>query len=786
MVVRALLAGVVALAIPTPGAFAATLPSGATPLPGSTFQGGDGNQDDAAPYVDWQGLQALGRVGHNPDRNDEDSAFAGGSKEDEPGAWELTTEADGVKPAQANILDGWSAVDQPGADTFLYLGFTREKSGGTSYLAFELNRDARVWNNGHASIPCRTTGDVLVVFAPKGNDIALALQQWTTITADAATGCARTGTLRTVETIPAGAAQGSMNAVAITSRLPGSFAPGSQIPDALFGEAAADVSALLEAAFGDVCLSFGSVWMHSRSSLSESSAMQDYVAPQRLALRTCAASGTKFFDLDADGVRDPGEPGLPRFLIWADYDNDGVRDSNEPFSVTDDHGDYVIDDIRPPSGTYRLRETLASPGRRSPVPTAWRCSYPNAGTGGGFAGGTGGLFGCGWGPISVASTPNAQGRDFGDWVPATLTVEKQLWPADDPGRFDLIVDGVTVKAGAGDGDKVTLSLPPGTYNVSESAAAGTDGSLYRSTVSCRTVTRGRGVLRSRTAWNGLVLQAGAQATCTFVNARPGAPGIAIEKTGPAVVQAGDTLHYTLYVTNPGDLPIPAGSVKVTDSRCDGAPVLTTKNGDTSPTTLDPGDTWTYSCTHRTPAPDADCEAAAFTNVATASGTVGGITVSDDGSVTTTIECPDIPPEPPIPPMPEPGPQPPPVQPLPQPPPSPEPPFVPPGPAPPQAGASGTAGVSAAGARCVSSARQVMVTGRRMSRYRVSVDGRRVGTRVLRLLQRRSVPLDRILSPGRHVLTLRVTFERGSATAPVTLRRTITICGRAAQAPRVTG
>ena len=239
------------------------------------------------------------------------------------------------------------------------------------------------------------------------------------------------------------------------------------------------------------------------------------------------------------------------------------------------------------------------------------------------------MFGCGWGPITVATNPNVTGRDFGNWVPASLTVEKQLWPSDDPGRFDLIVNGVTVKPAAGDGDKVTIPVPPGTYNVSESAAAGTDPAAYDSTVSCRTVTRRRSVLRSGTAWNGLVLRAGNQATCTFVNVRKAlptdpVPAIALEKSGPALAEAGDTLRYTLYVTNPGRVAIPASGVNVTDNRCDDPPALAGKNGDTSPQTLDPGDTWTYACSYKTPAPGADCEQAVVINTATATGTVDGV------------------------------------------------------------------------------------------------------------------------------------------------------------------
>ena len=49
------------------------------------------------------------------------------------------------EPAKANILDAWSAVDQPAGTTFLYLAFTRNASVGDTFLAFELNRSADMW-----------------------------------------------------------------------------------------------------------------------------------------------------------------------------------------------------------------------------------------------------------------------------------------------------------------------------------------------------------------------------------------------------------------------------------------------------------------------------------------------------------------------------------------------------------------------------------------------------------------------------------------------------------------
>jgi len=781
-----LLSAFVGIGALAPASGAAPLPGSSTPLPGSSFQGGDGNQDDQAPNVDWQGLQAAGRVVHSPDPNAADSAFAGGSKEDAPGKWDLTTERGGVNPAKANILDAFAAVDQPGADTFLYLAFTRAKTNGDTFVAFELNRDARMWNNGRAEIPCRRTGDLLVVLAAHGKGIEVELERWTTTATDPATDCATRGQLEPVASVPAGDAQGAVNAGPITSRLPGFYPPSSTISEAgAFGEAALNLSALMTAAFHQQCFAFGSIWMHSRSSLSASSNMQDYVAPQPLAVRTCAASGVKFFDLNANGQRDAGEPGIPRFLIWADYNNNGRRDPDEPFTVTDELGRYVLEDIRPPHGSYTLRETLLS--ARSGTATSWLCSYPNAGTTGGFGDGPGGLFGCGWGPIASASTPYAQDRDFGNWLPARLTLEKQLWPSSDPGRFDLKVNGQTILPAAGDGASTTIAVPPGFYDITEAAVPPANASDYRSEVICRATTQQRGLLRSGTTYAGLVLRPADQATCRFVNVRPAAPAIAIEKTGPTVATAGDTLHYTLAVTNPGEVPLAAATVHVSDDLCDHAPVLEgktdTSGEDRTPDTLDPGDTWTYECSHTTPAASADCSATALTNTATADATAGSVTVSDNGSLTTTLNCPTEPPEPPLPPTLPPGPLPPtpPLNPL----PSPTAPVTPAGPEPPPAGEAGVAGITAR-AGCLTRASQLQLTGTLISRISVAVDGRQARQMALKVLQSRAAPVPQPLASGRHRVSIRVAFQAGSGTPPVTLAQTITICAHKARLPRFVG
>ncbi len=64
----------------------------------------------------------------------------------------------------------------------------------------------------------------------------------------------------------------------------------------------------------------------------------------------CKVSGTKFHDLNANGVKDPGEPGLPGFTIFADYNHDGVHNGIEPSAVTDANGLYQVNFIFCPWG----------------------------------------------------------------------------------------------------------------------------------------------------------------------------------------------------------------------------------------------------------------------------------------------------------------------------------------------------------------------------------------------------------------------------------------------------
>jgi len=52
--------------------------------------------------------------------------------------------------------------------------------------------------------------------------------------------------------------------------------------------------------------------------------------------------GSKFDDLDGDGVRDTGEPGMENWWIYEDHNINGQYDPGEKFTTTDANGDYML------------------------------------------------------------------------------------------------------------------------------------------------------------------------------------------------------------------------------------------------------------------------------------------------------------------------------------------------------------------------------------------------------------------------------------------------------------
>jgi hypothetical protein len=70
--------------------------------------------------------------------------------------------------------------------------------------------------------------------------------------------------------------------------------------------------------------------------------------------------GSHFDDLNGNGLRDPGEPGLPGITTFLDLNGNGRLDPEEPSTVSDASGNFRFSNL--PPGTYRVT-ALLPPGR---------------------------------------------------------------------------------------------------------------------------------------------------------------------------------------------------------------------------------------------------------------------------------------------------------------------------------------------------------------------------------------------------------------------------------------
>jgi uncharacterized repeat protein (TIGR01451 family) len=74
------------------------------------------------------------------------------------------------------------------------------------------------------------------------------------------------------------------------------------------------------------------------------------------------------------------------------------------------------------------------------------------------------------------------------------------------------------------------------------------------------------------------------------------PAISLTKDADQATQeAGKVVSFTITVRNTGDQSFPWANLALEDAKCDAPAALTSKNGDGTPGSLDPGETWTYKC-----------------------------------------------------------------------------------------------------------------------------------------------------------------------------------------------
>ena len=116
---------------------------------------------------------------------------------------------------------------------------------------------------------------------------------------------------------------------------------------------------------------------------------------------TSIVTGAKFNDLNGNGVRNIGEPGLGGWTIYVDYNDNGVFDSDtEPSAVTNAGGTYTIFSVTP--GVWKVREVGQA---------GWVNTYPA----------TGDVFGR-YQQVTVPTDGSVTGVDFGNFTFAGVSV----------------------------------------------------------------------------------------------------------------------------------------------------------------------------------------------------------------------------------------------------------------------------------------------------------------------------------------------------------------------------
>jgi hypothetical protein len=138
-----------------------------------------------------------------------------------------------------------------------------------------------------------------------------------------------------------------------------------------------------------------------------------------------------------------------------------------------------------------------------------------------------------------------------------IELRKELDPADDPGRFDLLIKrGETIidsEQGAGDGASTgPNAVDPGSHEVSEQAASGTDLADYQKSIRCIDTARGDEVVVDQPADDPsaeVQVDNGDDIVCTITNTReqgatePGPPNATVIVNKEAIPESTENFSF---------------------------------------------------------------------------------------------------------------------------------------------------------------------------------------------------------------------------------------------------
>jgi Prealbumin-like fold domain len=245
-------------------------------LPGSTFEGNDGNFVVNTPgNTDWENVHGGVTTGVDLPTGQNDNSFGQGTKESDVNV----TVVSGQIPNSKADLGNFYVANETLANNhvLMYLGWTRVNTSGTTNFDFEINQVAQpdLTTPGPKTL-VRTPGDIIINYDFQGGaqNPTLAFRTWL------ANG---TWSAATPITSPNGEAE--VNRVDVANPLAKPPSPATA-PAFTFGEAALDLTALNIVPPGS-CAPFSSAYVKSRASDAFTSAVKDFIAPVHLNLTRC-------------------------------------------------------------------------------------------------------------------------------------------------------------------------------------------------------------------------------------------------------------------------------------------------------------------------------------------------------------------------------------------------------------------------------------------------------------------------------------------------------------------
>lgn len=451
------------------GAVAQALQAPAPSLLGSSFEI-DSNANlkvDGVGTIDWASVGEVRKADLATGQNDD--SYSGGAKEDDV----CPPVGTGSIPNNKSDLKFFGAYTEPGSGAgdpgFLHIFWSRvQDPSGTTLMDFEFNKSSQTCANGVNKV--RTNGDLLIEYLIEqgGASATITFRRWQ----GAAWG---PSTLLNAS----GDASGTLNTTAIAA----ADADGLGAHSArTFGEASIDLSAIFNP---NVCESFGSAMLKSRSSTSFTAQMKDFIAPVGVNITNC---GTVIIrkQTNPDGM--PGSFGFSDTL---------PAPAPQAFNLSD-NGVQTFNNVLF-GNNYTVTESGQVAGfELEGIDCSASTNVPAAIDGATVT-------------FNIDSASDVLDCTYTNRARGSITVQKIT--SDGQGTFGFLTNTLggnftltTTGAGAAGAAQTTFTnLNPGTYDVAEAVPAGWDLTSF----SCS----------DGSAPGAISLQAGEQITCTFVNTR---------------------------------------------------------------------------------------------------------------------------------------------------------------------------------------------------------------------------------------------------------------------------